>query len=71
MRTIIPPAPARYLVTAAETARRFAITAYRAAVCPIHGSELAAGRTGSQYVLAPVEVRNTAVRRNGETVFER
>jgi hypothetical protein len=66
MRTIIPPAPARYLITAAETARRFAIAAYQAAVCPIHGSDLAAGRTGrtgSQYVLAPV-----AVRANGETV---
>lgn len=63
MRTIIPPAPARYLLTAAETACRFAVTTYRAAVCPIHGSALAVGRTGSQYVLAPV-----AVRANGETV---
>lgn len=63
MRTIIPPAPARYLITAAETARRFAITAYQAAVCPIHGSDLAAGRTGSQHVLEPI-----AVRANGETV---
>jgi len=54
MRTIIPPAPARYLITAAETARRFAITAYQAAVRPIHGS---------QYVLVPVPVR-----KNAETV---
>jgi hypothetical protein len=67
MRTIIPPAPARYLVTAVEAARRFAIAAYQA-VCPNHGSELAAGRTGSRYVLAPVAVRRTAVRRNDETV---
>jgi hypothetical protein len=61
MRTIIPPAPARYLKTAAVAARGFAISAYQA-VCPIHGSELA------PVAVRETAVRQTAVRRNGERV---